>query len=107
MLEGKILKVRFQKHYAEQRIWVFIGKALKFTENWLMLEGKGILISKGSINPVDIDSEKRIILIPHNNIAHIRILPDDFDLDKIEIDTKGLRIFVRVKGGPDTSIGEI
>ncbi len=107
LLEGKIIKVRFRKNYAEQKVWVFIGRVLKFTENWLMLEGKGILIMKGQVQPVELDKEKRVILVPRDNIAHIRILPDDFDMEKIEIEIKGLRIFARVKNGPDTSISEI
>ena len=88
-------------------MWVFVGKVLKFTENWVMLEGKGILIVKGLIEPVDMDKEKRIIIVPRDNVAHIRILPDDFDVDNIEIEIKGMRIFAKVKNGPDTSISEI
>jgi hypothetical protein len=107
MIEGKIIKIRFRRNYAEQKVWVFIGKVLKFTENWLMLDGKGILVMKGNIQPVDVDDKKRIIMIPRDNIAHIRILPDDFDIDKIKIDIKGVRIFAAVENGPDTSISEI
>ncbi|MDD3725749.1 MAG: hypothetical protein PHI44_00915 [Candidatus Ratteibacteria bacterium] len=107
MIEGKIVKVRFKKYYADQKVWVFIGNVLKFTENWIMLDGKGILIMKGAVHPVDIDLERRNILIPRENIAHIRILPDSFDVDNIHIETRGIRIFAAVKGGPDTSISEI
>ena len=107
MIEGKIVKVRFRKYYAEQKMWVFIGKVLKFTEGWITLDGKGILVVKGAVNPIDIDAERREILIPRENIAHIRILPDSFDVDNIHIETRGTRIFAAVKGGPDTSISEI
>ncbi|MGC8977325.1 MAG: hypothetical protein ACP5OB_06855 [Candidatus Ratteibacteria bacterium] len=107
MIEGKIVKVRFKKYFHEQKSWVFIGKVLKFTENWIMVDGKGIVVTKGQVKPVDIDNEKRIILIPRDNIAHIRILPDDFDIDKIEVIEKGIRLFVRVENGPDTSVSEI
>ncbi|MCM8785783.1 MAG: hypothetical protein NC827_03370 [Candidatus Omnitrophica bacterium] len=107
MIEGKIVKIRFKKYYSEQRLWVFIGKVLKFTDNWIMIEGKGIIVMKGQVSPVEIDKEKRIIIVPRENISHIRILPDDFDIDNIEVITKGLRIFVKVKSGPDTSISEI
>ncbi|MFN4227938.1 MAG: hypothetical protein ACK4F0_07370 [Candidatus Ratteibacteria bacterium] len=107
MVEGKIVKIRFKKYYSEQRLWVFIGKVLKFTENWIMVEGKGIIVMKGQLSPVEMDKEKRIIIVPRENISHIRILPDDFDIDNIEVITKGLRIFVKVKNGPDTSISEI
>ena len=107
MIEGKIVKIRFKKYFAEQRLWVFIGRVIKFTENWVMVEGKGIVIMKGKISPIDVDKEKRIILIPRENIAHIRILPDDFDIENIEIVERDMRLFVKVKNGPDTSISEI
>lgn len=107
MIEGKIVKIRFKKYFQEQKLWVFIGKVLKFTENWIMVEGKGIVVVKGQVKPVDVDEEKRVILVPRENIAHIRILPDNFDVDSIEILEKGLRLFVKVKDGPNTSISEI
>jgi hypothetical protein len=107
MIEGKIVKIRFKKYFAEQRLWVFIGKVIKFTENWVMVDGKGIVIMKGKVTPVDVDKEKRIILVPRENISHIRILPDDFDIENIEIVERDMRLFVKVKNGPDTSISEI
>jgi hypothetical protein len=107
MIEGKIVKIRFKKYFAEQRLWVFIGKVIKFTENWVMVDGKGIVIMKGKVTPVDVDKEKRVILVPRENISHIRILPDDFDIENIEIVERDMRLFVKVKNGPDTSISEI
>jgi hypothetical protein len=107
MIEGKIVKVRFKKFFEEQRLWVFIGKVIKFTENWVMMEGKGIIVSKGKITPVDVDKELRTLLIPRENIAHIRVLPDDFDITNLEIESTGVRYFIKVKGGPHTSIGEL
>jgi len=107
MIEGKIVKIRFKKYFAEQRLWVFIGKVIKFTENWIMVDGKGIVIMKGKVTPVDVDKEKRVILVPRENISHIRILPDDFDIENIEIIERDMRLFVKVKNGPDTSISEI
>jgi hypothetical protein len=107
MIEGKIVKIRFKKYFAEQRLWVFIGKVIKFTENWVMVDGKGIVIMKGKVIPFDVDKEKRVILVPRENISHIRILPDDFDIENIEIIERDMRLFVKVKNGPDTSISEI
>jgi hypothetical protein len=66
-----------------------------------------LIISKGKLTPVEIDEQIRTLLIPRDNIAHIRILPDDFDIENIEIEERGIRYFIRVKGGPHTSIGEI
>ncbi len=106
-LTGKKVKIRFKKYFEEQRLWVFIGKIIRFTENWAMLEGKGLIVSKGKITPVDIDDEVRTLIIPRDNISHIRLLPDDFDVSNIEVEVRGIRYFVKVKGGPHTSIGEI
>ncbi len=106
-LTGKMVKVRFKKYFEEQRLWVFIGKVTGFSENWIMVEGKGLIIIKGKVNPVDMDREIRTLVIPRENIAHIRILPDDFDVSNIVVEEKGIRYFVKVKGGPYTSIGEI
>lgn len=106
-LTGKMIKIRYKKFFEEQRLWVFIGKVIKFTENWVIVDGKGVIISKGKINPVDIDKEVRTLIIPRDNISHIRLLPDDFDVSNIEVEEIGFRYFVKVKNGPHTSIGEI
>ncbi len=106
-ITGKIVKIRFKKYFEEQRLWVFVGKVIDFSENWLMVEGKGLIVSKGKITPVDIDEDIRTLIIPKDNIAHIRILPDDFDISNIEVEERGIRYFIRGKGGPHTSIGEI
>ncbi len=106
MIEGKKVKVRFKKLFSEQRMWVFIGKVIKFSENWVMLDGRGILITKGQVNPVDMDKESRVILVPNSSIAHIRVLPDSFDVANIQLETRGIRIFAKVEGSAPTSITE-
>ncbi|MGB9642289.1 MAG: hypothetical protein ACP5JO_03950 [Candidatus Ratteibacteria bacterium] len=106
-LTGKMVKIRFKKYFEEQRLWIFVGKVLDFSENWIMVEGKGLIVSKGKITPVDIDEQVRTLIIPRDNISHIRLLPDDFDLSNIEIEEIGIRYFIRVKNAPHTSIGEI
>lgn len=61
----------------------------------------------GQVNPIDIDDELRVMLIPRENIAHIRLLPDDFDITKIEIERKNNRYFIKVKNAPYASLGEL
>ncbi len=104
MIKGKMVKIRFKTFYVEQRHWVLVGKVLEFTEGWIMVEGRGIVSVKGQIRPADVDSDPRILLIPRENIAHIRILPDTFDIHDIEFTSQGSRAFIRVKGASDTSI---
>ena len=106
MITGKIVKIRFKRYFADQRLWVFVGKVLEFSEGWIKIEGKGIIMLKGQVKPADIDKELRVILVPREHIAHIRILPDTFDITRLKVETRGLRLFIKVDGGPDTSIGE-
>ena len=104
MIKGKMVKIRFKTYYVEQRHWVLVGKVLEFTESWVMVEGRGIVSVKGQIRPADVDTDTRTLLIPRENIAHIRILPDTFDVQDIEFTSQGSRAFIRVKDGSDTSI---
>ena len=106
MLEGKMVKIRFRRYFADQKQWIFVGKVVEFTENWVMVNGKGIVIFKGRKEPVDIDQKPRTLVIPRENIAHVRILPSNFDLGNIKTDIRGMRLYVKVPGAPDTSIGE-
>ena len=61
----------------------------------------------GQVNPVDIDNETRVMLVPRENIAHIRLLPDDFNMAKIEIEHKNYRYFIKSKSIPSISLGEL
>lgn len=106
MIKGKMVKVRFKRYFPEQRMWVFVGKVIEFTENWLMIDGRGIITLRGQVRPADIDEKTRVILVPRENIAHIRVLPDNFDVTKMEIVTKGAREYIKVENGPDSSIGD-
>jgi len=106
MVAGKIVKIRFRRYFAEQRLWVFIGKVLEFTEGWVTVEGKGLVVFKGGTEPVDVDDDTRILMVPRGNIAHLRVLPDTFDISTIRVKSRGARTYVEVDGGPDTSIGE-
>ena len=106
MLKGKVVKIRFKRNFADQKLWVFIGKVLEFSNYWISVEGRGLVIFKGRQQPVDIDDEPRLLVIPRETIAHIRVLPDDFDYRNIQTKSKGFRLYVDIPGGPDTSISE-
>ena len=106
MLKGRKVRIRLKRHFVEQKLWVFIGEVLEFTENWVMVNGKGILFLKGDVEPFDIDEQPRVLVIPRENVAHIRVLPDDFDISDIRVEYLGRRVCVVVEGAPHTSIGE-
>ena len=106
MITGKMVRVRLKRYFVEQRQWVLIGRVQDSTESWLTIEGKAIVISKGHAQPIDIDQDVRVLMVPRENIAQMRILPDDFDMSVIVTEIKGARVFVKVKDAPDTAIGE-
>ena len=101
MLQGKMVKIRFRRNFAEQKLWVFVGRVREFTDHWIQVEGKAIISL-----PLYIDEEPRMIVIPRDNIAHIRILPETVNLDHLSVEKQGMRRFLRIEGAPDTSVGE-
>jgi len=110
MIKGKMVKARFKRYFSGQCLWVFVGKVLEYSENWVQIEGKGLVFNLGQVSlksPIEIDNEIRILIIPRENIAHIRVLPDNFDLTSIETERKGFRYYISVKDGPDASLGEV
>ena len=48
-----------------------------------------------------------MLLLPRDNIAHIRILPDDYDLKEVKVERVGFRYYIKIKGAPDASLGEV
>ena len=106
MIVGKIVKIRFKRYFAEQKLWVFIGRVREFTENWVVVEGKGIVVFKGRADPADVDGAIRTLVVPRDHIAHIRVLPDTFDVGNIRVRSDKFRLYVEVDGGPDSSISE-
>jgi len=107
MLTGKTVKIRFRRNFKEQRLWVFIGRVVGFDNCWVLVEGRGIIFTVGQMDPIDVDEESREMMIPHSNIAHIRILPDDFDIENIECYRGKTRWYIKVDNAPDASLGEI
>jgi hypothetical protein len=47
------------------------------------------------------------VVIPRENIDSIRVLPDTFDLNNIQITTEGQQLRVVVDGKRDCFIGEM
>ena len=86
---------------------MFIGTVLHWTGQLLVLNGKGIVLVKGRTPPAVVDTAMRILVAPIGNVAHIRLLPDDFDVADIRIRTEQLIVYIAVDGAPYTAIGEL
>lgn len=106
MIKGKMVRVRLRRDFFEQRLWVFVGQVVEFTESWVMIEGKGLTVLQRTQLDVDVEPELRVVLIPRDNIAVIRVLPDDFDMDNIRTVMKGHKLCLVVDDGPDATIAE-
>ena len=107
MLKGKIVRIRLNRYFLEQKLWIFIGKVVEFSEHWVCLDAVGVVVAKSKTEPVEIDKESRPMFIPRESIANLRVLPDDFDLKNMQITLEGIKLGITVKGAPDTWIGEI
>jgi len=126
MLTGKMVRVRMRRSFQQQRTWVYIGRVERTDGRLMLINCKSLLIQGheemrehrvGSMNvrgemsgrtlPIYIDSDLRLIAVPYDNIANIRVLPDDFDLDHIEVKAVEGRYGMTVPGAPDTWIGEM
>ena len=107
MLKGKMVRVRLRRDFVEQRLWVFVGKVVEFTENWLMIEGKALLLLRRAQLEVDIDDDVRTVVIPRDSVNIIRILPDDFDLENIRTLHQGHKLCLAVKGGPAATLADM
>lgn len=105
-LANKMVKIRYRRYFQEQKTWVFLGRIIAYDQGCFLVEGKGVIVHPAAVERVVIDGESRLLIIPRDNIAHIRLLPDDFSVERIEVVERGMRLFARVPGGPDTSIGE-
>lgn len=55
---------------------------------------------------VEIEDELRVVVIPRDNIAIIRVLPNNFDITNIRTVTKGHKLCLVVDGAPDATIAE-
>lgn len=107
MIKDRMVRVKLKKHYKEQRPYNYVGKATAFSEDWVVLEAKGIMLSRAQPNGVQIDARANPVMIPRDNIESIRILPDSFDINNITVTTEGQQLRLVVDGPRDVFIGEL
>ena len=107
MIKGYYVRVKLKKHYKEQRPMSFVGKVREFSDVYMVLHGKGIMMVRTHPDGVQIDEEAVDMLIPRENIDNIRVLPEKFDLKNLSITTEGQQLTLVVKGAPDCYLGEL
>jgi len=107
MIKDKIVRVKLRKRYHEQKPMHYVGKVTGFSEEWVILHAKGLMLSRSQPNGVQIDAKPSAMMIPRDNIDSIRLLPDTFDINAIKITTEGQQIRMVVDGAQDALLGEM
>ena len=107
MLKDKIVCVRLKRSYHEDPNWAYIGKCVQWSDDWIAVHGKGVMIMRGRNRPVEIDKELRPMVFPRENIMGIRVLPDDFSVKTIDIGIDGSKLTMTVPGGAPCVIAEV
>ena len=107
MIKDRMVRVKLKKQFHEQKPHSFIGKCVAFSEAWLAIEGKGIMLSRQVPQGVQVDTHLTQTIIPRDNVESIRVLPDDFNMSDIKITTEGAQLRVIVDGKRDCYVGEM
>ena len=107
MLKDKMIRVRLSKSHQQQRPLSFVGKCLAFTDFWIAIQGRSIMVTRANKSGVQIDDKLSQHVIPRDSIESIRVLPDDFDLNTMTVTTEGQQLVLPVKGQQPCFIGEI
>lgn len=107
MIKDRFARVKLIKRNPNQRPMSYVGKVTNFTESWVALEGRGLMVSRHESNGVQIDKAKSVVLIPRENIESILVLPANFDIDNLSVTTNGQQLVLVVDGQRDAVLGEI
>jgi hypothetical protein len=107
MLKDRMVCVKLKRFNAEQKPWCYVGKVEAFNDAWIVLVGRGIMVTRTEKSGVQIDEKSSAVMIPRDNIDRIRILPDSYDIKNMRVTTQGQQLRLVVDGAFDVYIGEM
>lgn len=107
MLKDRMVRVKLIKRYHEQRPQSFVGKVTAFNDAWVVMEAKGLMLCRNLPNSVQIDPKTAPVVIARDNIESIRVLPDNFDMNNIQVTTEGQQLRLVVPNAASCFIGEM
>ena len=107
MIKDRTVRVKLKKHYKEQRPISYVGKVVAFSDYWMAMEALTLQLNRHEQNGVQIDKVRSQVLIPRDNIESIRVLPDTFDIKKLQVTTEGQQLQLIVEGGAPCHIGDL
>jgi len=106
MLKDKMVCVRMKRNFHEDPAWAYVGKCVQWTDTWVVVDGRGIMILRGRNRTTELDDKIRRVILPRENIASIQQLPDAFNIKEISIGITGSRLTMPVEGGVECVIAE-
>jgi len=107
MLKDRIVRLKLVKHFAEQKPVSYVGKVTSFSDAWVVMEARGIVLARQQPSGVIIDKKPRAVVVPRDNVESIHVLPNNFDVENIKTDTRDQLIVLVVDGGRDAYLGEM
>ena len=107
MIKDRTVRVKLIKHFHEQRPWSYVGRVTAFNDHWVVMEARGIMLSRAQQSGVDIDAKPSAMMIPRDNIESIRVLPDNFDTSAMRVTTEGQKLMLIVDNAPNVFLGEL
>lgn len=106
MIKDRIVRLKLKKG-AQTRPWNFVGRVTAFNDNWIVMEARGIMLSRAQQQGADIDAKPSAMMFPRESIESIRVLPDSFDAANIKLTTDGQKLMLVVDGAADAFLGEL
>ena len=107
MIKDQVVRIKLKKQFAEQRPLNYVGKCIAFTDPWLVMDGKCVMLVRSQPDGVQIDENMTRHIIPRESIESIRVLPDAFDINALTVTTEGQQLRLVVEGVQDVYIGEM
>jgi hypothetical protein len=107
MIADRMVRVKLKRNYEKQRPFSYVGKVRAVDALGVLLHGRGIMLSRQQPNGVQVTPKPEDVLIPAQNIESIRVLPDAFDIQDIQVTTDNQQLMMVVKGSQDAYIGEL
>lgn len=106
MIKDRIVRLKL-KRGAQAHPWSFVGRVTAFNDNWIIMEARGIMLSRAQQQGADIDAKPSAMMFPRESIESIRVLPDSFDMANIRVTTEGQKLMLVVDGAANAFLGEM
>jgi len=107
MLKDRMVRVKMIKRFTEQRPVSYVGKCREYLDNWILVEGRMVMLCRHQPNGVQIDKAVSVFMLPRENVDNIRVLPEKFDIGNMKVTTEGQQIQLMVEGAADVMLGEM